>query len=180
MYSCLLIGVHHFQIKIVKKKLMYKYFPYMSQDNISNFIENILIIVSNLPPELRKTIIKKRLSEFNEFNKSEKKEIINNILNNYDKIEREKILNLFETWIDSLSDMDNYSINSIFQSYLIELCFKPNILNSFDESFIQSLIELFNKLDENKKTKLWNCFIESISNTPDPTKFIKLIPNLNH
>ena len=76
--------------------------------------------------------------------------------------------------------MDNYSINSIFQSYLIELCFKPNILNSFDKSFIQSLIELYNKLDENKKTKLWNCFIESISNTPDPTKFIKLIPNLNH
>jgi len=152
----------------------------MSQDNISNFIENILIIVSNLPPELRKIIIKKRLSEFNEFNKSEKKEIINNILNNYDKIEREKILNLFETWIDSLSDMDNYSINSIFQSYLIELCFKPNILNGFDKSFIQSLIELFNKLDENKKTKLWNCFIESISNTPDPTKFIKLIPNQNH
>ena len=118
------------------------------------------------PPELRKTIIKKRLSEFDEFNKSEKKEIINNILNNYDKIEREKILNLFETWIDSLSDMENSSINSIFQSYLIELCFKPNILNGFDKSFIQSLIELFNKLDENKKTKLWNCFIESISNTP--------------
>src|SRR6478672_6672110 len=116
----------------------------MSQDTLSNFIENILIIVSNLPPELRKAIIKKRLSEFNEFNKTEKKEIINNILDNYDKIEREKILNLF------------------------------------DESFIQSLIELFNKLDENKKTKLWNCFIESTSNTPDPTKFIKLIPNLNH
>jgi len=152
----------------------------MSQDTLSNFIENILIIVSNLPPELRKAIIKKRLSEFNEFNKSEKKEIINNILDNYDKIEREKILNLFETWINSLSDMENSSINSIFQSYLIELSFKPNILNGFDKSFIQSLIELFNKLDENKKTKLWNCFIESISNTPDPTKFIKLIPNLNH
>ena len=152
----------------------------MSQDTISNFIENILIIVSNLPPELRKSIIKKRLSEFNEFDKSEKKEIINNILNNYSKIEREKILNLFETWIDSLSDMDNSTINSIFNSYLLELFFKPNILNGFDKSFIQSLIELFDKLDENKKSKLWNCFIESISNTPAPNKFIKLIPNLNH
>jgi hypothetical protein len=152
----------------------------MSQDTISNFIENILIIVSNLPPEIRKTIIKKRLSEFNDFNKLEKKEIINNILTNYGKIERKKILNLFETWSDSLSDMDNSSINSIFHSYLLELCFQPNILNGFDKSFIQALIELFNKLDENKKTKLWNCFLESILNTPDPNKFIKLIPNTNH
>lgn len=151
----------------------------MSKDNISNFIENILIIVSNLPPELRKTIIKKRLSEFNEFDNSEKKEIINNILNNYGKIEREKILNLFETWIDSLSHMDNSSINSILYSYLLELCFKPNILNGFDKSFIQSLIDVFDKLNENKKTKLWNCFMESISNTPSPNKFIKLIPHIN-
>ena len=152
----------------------------MSNDTISNFIENILIIVSNLPPELRKTIIKKRLSEFNEFDKSEKKEIINNILNNYAKIERKKILNLFETWIDALSGMDNSSINSIFYAYLLELYFKPNILDSFDKSFIMSLIELFDNLNENKKTKLWNCFMESISNTPDPKKFIKLIPNLDH
>jgi hypothetical protein len=151
----------------------------MSQDTISSFIENILIIVSNLPPELRKTIIKKRLREFNGFNLSERKEIINNILNNYDKIDRKKILNLFETWIDCLSNMDNSSINSIFYSYLQELCFKPDILNDFDKPFIQSLIESFNKLEANKKTKLWNCFIESISNTPDPNKFIKLIPNLN-
>src|SRR3954451_15331974 len=122
-----------FSNKDSKKKINVQLSSFMSQDNISNFIENILIIVSNLPPELRKTIIKKRLSEFNEFDKSEKKEIINNILNNYAKIEREKILNLFKTWIDALSGMDNSSINSIFYAYLLELYFKPNILDSFDK-----------------------------------------------
>jgi hypothetical protein len=154
----------------------------MDQDSssISNFIESILIIVSNLPPELRKTIIKKRLSEFNDFNELEKREIINNILNNYEKIERGKILNLFETWIESLADMDNSLINSIFRSYLLELYFKPNILSGFDKPFIQSLTELFNKVeDKDKKAKLWDCFIESISNTPEPIKFIKLIPDMH-
>ncbi|MGN6614333.1 MAG: hypothetical protein ACTHKC_04755, partial [Candidatus Nitrosocosmicus sp.] len=86
----------------------------MSKDPISNFIENILIIVSNLPSEIRNTIIKKRLKEFNEFDETEKKEIIKNIINNYEKIDRSKILNLFESWIISLAEMDNSSINSIF------------------------------------------------------------------
>lgn len=149
----------------------------MSQDPISGFIENILIIVSNLPLELRNTIIKKRLKEFNDFDQLEKKEIIQNILNKYDKIDKVKILNLFESWINSLTEMDNSSINSIFNSYMLELWMNPEILHKFDKSFILSLFKVFNNLDQNKRDKLWNCFIESILNTPDPKSFAKLIPN---
>ena len=151
----------------------------MSQDSESSFVENILIILSNLPIGLRNTIIKKRLNEFNDFDQPEKKEIINNILKNYGKIERSKILNLFESWLNSLSEMDNSSINSIFNSYLFELYFNPNELKDFDNSFILSLVKLLNDLPENKRDKLWNCFMESILNTPDPKKFINLLPNLN-
>jgi hypothetical protein len=148
----------------------------MSKDPISNFIENILIIVSNLPSEIRNTIIKKRLKEFNEFDETEKKEIIKNIINNYEKIDRAKILNLFESWIISLAEMDNSSINSIFNSYMLELNANPNILQGFDKSFILSMLKVFDHLDANKREKLWNCFIESVFNTPDPAKFAKLIP----
>ena len=45
----------------------------MSQDIASNFAENILIILSNLPSGLRNSIIKNRLNEFKGFDLSEKK-----------------------------------------------------------------------------------------------------------
>ncbi|MDQ6722777.1 MAG: hypothetical protein M3Z01_00720 [Thermoproteota archaeon] len=151
----------------------------MSQDSVSSFVENILIILSNLPIGLRNIVIKSRLNEFKDFNQSEKKEIINNILKNYGRIERSKILNLFETWLNCLSEMDNISINSIFNSYLFELYLNPNELKDFDNSFILSLVKLLNDLPQNKREKLWNCFMESILNTPDPKKFINLLPNLN-
>jgi hypothetical protein len=150
----------------------------MNQDSTSSFIENILIIVSNLPPEFRNTIIKKRLSEFNNFDQLEKKEVIKNILNNYNKIDKAKVLNLFESWINSLAEMDNSSINDIFNAYLLELYTNPQILDGLDESFILSLYDLFNRIDNNKKDKLWNCFMESISSTPNPERFTKLISTL--
>ena len=90
-----------------------------------------------------------------------------------------KILNLFESWLDSLSEIDNSSINSIFHSYLLELNYNPNALKDFDNSFILSLVKLLNDLPENKRDKLWNCFLESILNTPDPRRFINLLPNLH-
>ena len=31
---------------------------------------------------------------------------------------------------------------------------------------------------ENKRDKLWYCFMETILNTPDPKIFVKLIPNV--
>ena len=151
----------------------------MSQNSsASKFIENILIILSNLPVGFRNAIIKKRLDEFNGFDQSEKKEIIANILKNYGKIEKPKVLDLFNSWLTSLSEMDNSSINSIFYSYLLELYLNPQELKDFDNQFILSLVKVLNDLPENKRDKLWYCFMETILNTPDPKKFVKLIQNV--
>ena len=151
----------------------------MSHDNsASKFVENILIILSNLPSGLRTTIIKNRLNEFDGFEKSEKKEIINNILKNFHRMERAKVLNLFESWLISLYEMDTSTINSIFNSYLLELYLNPDDLRNFDNSFMLSLLKKLNDLPQNKRDKLWNCFRESLLNTPDPESFIKLIPQI--
>ncbi len=146
----------------------------------SNFVENILIILSNLPPGLRNSIIKNRLNEFNGFDQPEKREIIKDILKNYRKLERAKLLNLFDSWLNSLFEMDNSSINSIFNSYLFELYLNPQELQDLDNSLILSLVKVLDDLPENKREKLWYCFMEAILNTPDPKKFIKLIPSLNN
>ena len=107
----------------------------MGQEDISKFVENILIILSNLPPGLRLSIIKKRLDEFNNFDYCGQKEIINNILNNYHKVERYAIFNLFDSWLNSLSEMESRSIVSIFNSYLLELCLNSDILKKFRSLF---------------------------------------------
>lgn len=148
----------------------------MSHEDVSEFVENILIILSNLPTGLRLPIIKKRLNEFNSFDVTDQKEIINNILNNYHKIERSAILNLFDSWLNSLSEMESHSIVLILYSYLLELYLNSDILKKFDSHFISSLGSQLNKLPENKRFKLWNCFMESILNTPNPSDFTKLIP----
>ena len=75
--------------------------------------------------------------------------------------------------------MDNSSVNSIFNSYLFELYLNPQELEEFDNSLIFSLVKVLDYLPEIKREKLWNCFMESILNTPNPKKFIKLIPRLN-
>ena len=77
-----------------------------------------------------------------------------------------------------MSEMDNSSINSIFYSYLLELYLNPQDLKDFDNQFILSLVKVLNDLPENKRDKLWYCFMETILNTPDPKIFVKLIPNV--
>ena len=74
--------------------------------------------------------------------------------------------------------MESHCIVLIMYSYLLELCLNSNILKKFDSNFISSLAGQLNKLPENKRFKLWNCFMESILNTPNPHEFIKLIPVL--
>ncbi len=149
----------------------------MSKDNsTSNFVENILIILSNLPPGLRAPIIKKRLKEFKAFDEIEKRDIINNILKIYNKLERSKILSLMDSWLNSLSEMDSYDINSIFYIYLTELYLNSLLMNKIDKSLISALIDLIGKLPENKRDKIITCFFESLLNTPDPEIFLNIIP----
>ena len=69
-----------------------------NENPASSFVENILIILSNLPPGLRSPIIKSRLNEFLTFDTAEKKEIIQNIFANYGKIEDKALLNLFDSF----------------------------------------------------------------------------------
>ena len=53
------IGPSYFQIKSSKKKIHVSVFFFMGQENVSKFVENILIILSNLPPGLRLPLLKK-------------------------------------------------------------------------------------------------------------------------
>ncbi len=150
----------------------------MDKDSsVLNFVKNILIILSDLPAGLRNPIIKKRLNEFKTFDISEKREIIRNILESYNKLDESKILNLAESWLGSLAEMDSSDIIMIFNIYLMELYFSSNLKHKIQESFISSLINIVDKLPKNKKDRILTCFFESVLNTPDPKRFLSLIPD---
>lgn len=146
------------------------------ENETSSFVENILIILSNLPMGLRDPIVKNRLNEFLMFDKAEKREIIQNILENYSKINNEAILNLMQSWLNSLSEMRPDQINSMFYHYLVEISLKPKFLQNFDAELINSLSKILISFPQMKKDKLLNCFFETILNIPNPRMFINILP----
>ena len=150
----------------------------MNTDNpASSFVENILIILSNLPSGLRSHIIKSRLNEFLTFDTAEKKEIIQNVFANHGKIENQALLNIFDSWLNSLADMKSSEINIIFYSYLLEISLNPSLIDSFKQDLVASLTSVLDKLSTHKKIKLLDCFFESVLNTPNPKLILRVLPH---
>ena len=147
-----------------------------NENPASSFVENILIILSNLPPGLRSPIIKSRLNEFLSFDTAEKKEIIHNVFANYGKIENEALLNIFDSWLNSLAEMESSEINTIFYSYLIEISLNPSLINSFNQNLVASMTSVLDRFPTPKKIKLLDCFFEAIINTPNPKLILRVVP----
>ena len=147
-----------------------------NENPASSFVENILIILSNLPPGLRTPIIRSRLNEFLTFDTAEKKEIIQNIFANYGKIEDKALLNIFDSWLNSLTEMKSSEISTIFYSYMIEIYLNPSLINSFKQDLVISMTGILTRFPTYKKIKLLDCFFESILNTPNPKLILRAIP----
>ena len=147
-----------------------------NENPASSFVENILIILSNLPPGLRSPIIKSRLNEFLTFDTAEKKEIIQNIFANYGKIEDKALLNIFDSWLNSLAEMKSSEISTIFYSYMIEISLNPSLINNFKQDLVISLTGILTRFPTYKKIKLLDCLFESILNTPNPKLIVAAIP----
>jgi len=147
-----------------------------NENSASSFVENILIILSNLPPGLRSPIIRSRLNEFLSFDKVEKREIIQNVFANYGKIDNQAFLNIFDSWLNSLTEMKSDEISTIFYSYLIEISLNPSLINTFKHDLVISMTDIFTSFPTHKKIKLLDCFFESILNTPNPKLILNVIP----
>ena len=147
-----------------------------NENPASSFVENILIILSNLPPGLRSPIIRNRLNEFLSFDTEEKKEIIQNVFANYGKIDNQALLNIFDSWLNSLTEMKSDEISTIFYSYLIEISLNPSLIQTFRHDLVISMTDRLTSFPTHKKIKLLVCFFESILNTPNPKLILSVIP----
>ena len=147
-----------------------------NENPASSFVENILIILSNLPPGLRSPIIRSRLNEFLSFDPAEKKEIIQNVFANYGKIDNQALLNIFDSWLNSLTEMKSDEISTIFYSYLIEISLNSSLINTFKHDLVMSMTDILTSLPTYKKVKILDCFFESILNTPNSKLILSVIP----
>lgn len=142
----------------------------------SEFVENILNILSKLPPGLRTSIMKNRMDEFLSFDSVEKNEIILNIFFYYKKIDVNSLNNLIESWLLNLSRMPNDKICDILYHYLLILSLNPHILENLDNTIIKLLSGKLKCLSINSQSKLKSCLFEMIFSTPYPDNFRRIIP----
>jgi hypothetical protein len=124
----------------------------------SNNTENIIEILGNLQPFLRKPIIKNKLIDFFKSDKEFQTDTINSILQSLPNVNLEKYNDLIKTWLEILVDFDNVEINILIKLYLEGLEKKPEIIKVLEPS-IHNCLKNFN-VEQIKKLR--DCFSETL------------------
>lgn len=124
----------------------------------SNNTGNIIEILGNLQPFLRKPIIKNKLIDFFKSDKEFQTDTINSILESLPNVNLEKYNDLIKTWLEILVDFDNVEINILIKLYLEGLEKKPEIIRVLEPS-IHICLKNFN---EDQIKKLRECFSETL------------------
>jgi hypothetical protein len=143
-------------------------------NSASNEALSIIQILADLQEFVREPTLRKKLTEFYEFNESEKRETISLALYAALSIEPAKLSSLVKTWMNVLSEFDNSQIVLMLRLYCEEILNHPKILNKLDTD---CLIDAFLALNEPKKEKFITCFKEAIFTLPNVDKFIRIIPD---
>jgi hypothetical protein len=124
----------------------------------SNDTENIIEILGNLQPFLRKPIIKNKLIDFFKNDKEFQTDTINLILESLPNVNLEKYNDLIKSWLEILVDFENVEINLLIILYLEGLEKKPEVIRILEPS-IHNCLKNFNQ-DQIKKLR--DCFSETL------------------
>jgi hypothetical protein len=143
-------------------------------NSASNEALSIIQILADLQEFVREPTLRKKLTEFHEFNESEKRETISLALYAALSIEPAKLSSLVKTWMNVLSEFDNSQIVLMLRLYCEEILNHSKILNKLDTD---CLIDAFLALNEPKKEKFITCLKEAIFTLPNVDKFIRIIPD---
>lgn len=143
-------------------------------NSASNEALSIIQILADLQEFVREPTLRKKLTEFYEFNESEKRETISLALYAALSIEPAKLSSLVKTWMNVLSEFDNSQIVLMLRLYCEEILNHSKILNKLDTD---CLIDAFLALNDPKKEKFITCLKEAIFTLPNVDKFIRIIPD---
>lgn len=124
----------------------------------SSDTENIIEILGNLQPFLRKPIIKNKLTDFFKSDSEFQSNTIKLILESLPNVDLKKYNDLIKTWLEILVDFDNKQINLLIKLYLEGLEKKLEIIRVLEPS-IHNCIRNFTK---EQIEKLRDCFSETL------------------
>ena len=129
----------------------------------SGNIEDIIEILSNLQPFLRKPIIKNKLIDFFKSESEFQLETIELILNSLENIDIQKYQDLISSWLQVLVFFENTKINQITKLFLDGLLKRQELINPLQVV----LLYCINKMSNDQKDRLRYCFLETLFMMPN-------------
>ena len=130
----------------------------MSVSSSSDTTEDIIEILGNLQPFLRKPIIKNKLIDFFKSDNEFQSDTINLILESLQNVNLQKYNDLIRTWLEILLEFDTKQINFLIKLYLEGLAKNLELIKKIEPTII-SCIKNFDK-DQTDKLKI--CFSETL------------------
>ena len=134
----------------------------------SGNIEDIIEILGNLQPFLRKPIIKNKLIDFFKSESEFQLETIELILNSLENIDIQKYQDLISSWLQVLVYFENTKINQIIKLFLDGLLKRKELINPLEPT----LFYCINKMSMDQKEKLRYCFLETLFMVPNNKNII--------
>jgi hypothetical protein len=129
----------------------------------SDNIEDIIEILGNLQPFLRKPIIKNKLIDFFKSESEFQLETIELILNSLENINIQKYQDLISSWLQVLVYFENTKINQIIKLFLDGLLKRKELINPLQPV----LFYCINRMSTDQKDKLRYCFLETLFMIPN-------------
>ncbi|HEX2304700.1 MAG TPA: hypothetical protein VHH33_00280 [Nitrososphaeraceae archaeon] len=144
----------------------------MDSNSSDKDIENLLLIIANLPDFLKLSICRTKTRELLEMTESEKKESIVRSLNSINLIDQDKLFKLTRTWMKAISEIEPDELTEILYSYLL-IFDSVKLFNKIDPKLI---LNTFFSLEENERNKLMVCLKEALFLIPNREHVLKNIP----
>jgi hypothetical protein len=144
----------------------------MKSNSSDRDIENLLLIIANLPDFLKLSVCRTKAQELVEMTEAEKKESIARSLNSVNLIDQDRLVSLTRTWMTVISEIEPDELTEILHCYLLILE-SVNLFNKIDPKLI---LNTFFSLEEDQRNKLIVCLKEALFLNPNMEHVLKNIP----
>jgi predicted ATPase len=144
----------------------------MKSNSNDSDIENLLVIIANLPDFLKLSVCRTKTQELVEMTEVEKKESIARSLNSINMIDQDRLVSLTRTWMKVISEIEPDQLTEILYCYLLILD-SVNLFNKIDPKLI---LNTFFSLEEDQRNKLMVCLKEALFLNPNRGHVLKNIP----
>jgi predicted ATPase len=144
----------------------------MKSNSNDSDIENLLVIIANLPDFLKLSVCRTKTQELVEMTEVEKKESIARSLNSINMIDQDRLVSLTRTWMKVISEIEPDQLTEILYCYLLILD-SVNLFNKIDPKLI---LNTFFSLEEDQRNKLMVCLKEALFLNPNREHVLKNIP----